>query len=180
MQVQSGQEVGCFRPRWPIRGEMGRLWRKRGGGFETDWTPDDALWVPNVHREKPALLPSIIMLFFPRLRLPPVSKHARLLATNASNASPPSFNTVGPYEVFDRRVKRLQRDKAALRDGGERSRVVDYVRDEVADRMMERFMVCLYHPLSTSRCINYCWRTSKGHSAQSSMSVLARDISLNY
>ncbi|KAF5321083.1 hypothetical protein D9619_000557 [Psilocybe cf. subviscida] len=79
------------------------------------------------------------MLSLPRLRLPLVSRHARPLATNASNAPPPSFTTVGPYEVFDRSVKRLQRDRAARRDG-ERSRVVDYVRDEVADRMMERFM----------------------------------------
>ena len=51
------------------------------------------------------------------------------------------MNTVGPYEVFDRKVKRMQRERAALREGGARSRTVDYVREEVADRMMERFLV---------------------------------------
>jgi NADH dehydrogenase [ubiquinone] 1 alpha subcomplex assembly factor 5 len=50
-----------------------------------------------------------------------------------------SLQTVAntPYQVFDRSVKRLQRDRVA----GDKSRTVDYVRDEVADRMMERFMV---------------------------------------
>ncbi|KAG6861845.1 hypothetical protein C0995_011142 [Termitomyces sp. Mi166 len=48
--------------------------------------------------------------------------------------------TFGPYQVFDRNVKRIQKDQAATRDGGERSRTVDYVREEVADRMMERFL----------------------------------------
>ncbi len=38
----------------------------------------------------------------------------------------------------------MQKDLSALRNAGEPSRVVDYVRDEVADRMMERFMVRQY------------------------------------
>lgn len=37
----------------------------------------------------------------------------------------------------------MQRDNAASREGGAKSRTVDYVRDEVAERMLERFMVCL-------------------------------------
>ncbi|TFK72058.1 S-adenosyl-L-methionine-dependent methyltransferase [Pluteus cervinus] len=45
-----------------------------------------------------------------------------------------------PYEVFDRTTKRIHRDRAAVKDGGQRSRTVDYVRDEVADRLMERFL----------------------------------------
>ncbi|KAG6885478.1 hypothetical protein C0993_001343 [Termitomyces sp. T159_Od127] len=57
-----------------------------------------------------------------------------------SSSSPPRTGTVGPYQVFDRHVKRIQKDQAATRDGGERSRTVDYVREEVADRMMERFL----------------------------------------
>ncbi|KAF8646391.1 hypothetical protein AX16_007257 [Volvariella volvacea WC 439] len=57
-----------------------------------------------------------------------------------SSSPPPSFTSVNPYQVFDRNAKRLQRDRAATRGGGERSRTVDYVRDEVADRLMERFM----------------------------------------
>ncbi|KAF8914300.1 S-adenosyl-L-methionine-dependent methyltransferase [Gymnopilus junonius] len=67
-------------------------------------------------------------------------KHARSFAAVSSNSPAPSMSTVGPYEVFDRNVKRMQRNRAALREGGTRSRTVDYVRDEVAGRMMERFL----------------------------------------
>jgi NADH dehydrogenase [ubiquinone] 1 alpha subcomplex assembly factor 5 len=52
--------------------------------------------------------------------------------------------TVQPYMVFDRNAKRQQKDRAALKEGGSCSRLVDYVRDEVADRMMERLLVCFY------------------------------------
>lgn len=79
-----------------------------------------------------------------------VRHQLRALATRAnvrnyaaiSSSSPPTNpNTVGPYQVFDRNAKIMQRDRAAARDGGEKSRTVDYVRDEIAERMMERFMV---------------------------------------
>ncbi|KZT06514.1 S-adenosyl-L-methionine-dependent methyltransferase [Laetiporus sulphureus 93-53] len=63
------------------------------------------------------------------------SPRARTLASHVS----PSINP-NPYQVFDRNAKRLQKDRSAMRDGGERSRTVDYVRDEVADRMIERLM----------------------------------------
>ncbi|KAJ2159675.1 hypothetical protein GGF46_002847 [Coemansia sp. RSA 552] len=43
-----------------------------------------------------------------------------------------------PFEVFDRRVKRLQRDRAALRV--EDSREVDYLRDEVAARVADKLL----------------------------------------
>ncbi|KAJ7639279.1 S-adenosyl-L-methionine-dependent methyltransferase [Roridomyces roridus] len=59
---------------------------------------------------------------------------ARLAAVPSGSPNP---STLGPFQVFDRNAKRLQKDRAALREG---SRTVDYVRDEVADRMMERFM----------------------------------------
>ncbi|PPQ66744.1 hypothetical protein CVT26_009545 [Gymnopilus dilepis] len=68
------------------------------------------------------------------------TRHVRAFAAVSSNSPPPSMNTVGPYEVFDRKVKRMQRERAALREGGARSRTVDYVREEVANRMMERFL----------------------------------------
>jgi hypothetical protein len=57
--------------------------------------------------------------------------------------SPSQINTAvqSPFQVFDRQAKRLQKDRAAVRDGGNRSRTVDYVRDEVASRMIERFIV---------------------------------------
>ncbi|KAG6850925.1 hypothetical protein H0H93_006751 [Arthromyces matolae] len=64
----------------------------------------------------------------------------RGFAAIASSSPHARTGTVGPYQVFDRSVKNIQRDMAATRDGGNRSRTVDYVRDEVADRMMERFL----------------------------------------
>ncbi|KAI0040429.1 S-adenosyl-L-methionine-dependent methyltransferase [Auriscalpium vulgare] len=63
--------------------------------------------------------------------------HARTFAAVSSSINP---SGVGPFQVFDRNAKRLQKDRAVARDGGERSRTVDYVRNEVADRLMERFM----------------------------------------
>lgn len=46
-----------------------------------------------------------------------------------------------PFAVFDRDMKRVQRDRAASKNGGEDSRTVDYLRNEVADRMIERLLV---------------------------------------
>lgn len=63
------------------------------------------------------------------------------LATSSN--SPPNPYTVGPFQVFDRAAKRLQKDRAVDRDAGVSSRTVDYVRDEIADRMMERLQVLL-------------------------------------
>lgn len=68
------------------------------------------------------------------------AQRVRLLASVASS-SPVNPNTVGPFQVFDRHAKRLQKDRAAAHEDGQRSRMVDYVRDEVADRMIERFLV---------------------------------------
>ena len=66
----------------------------------------------------------------------------RSYASVSGNAGANPY-TVGPFQVFDRRVKKLQKDRAAGRDDGERSRTVDYVRDEISVRMMERFLVSL-------------------------------------
>ena len=52
--------------------------------------------------------------------------------------------TMKPYMIFDRNAKRKQKDRAALNEEGSYSRLVDYVRDEVADRMMERLLVCFF------------------------------------
>jgi len=74
----------------------------------------------------------------------------RRAATTATTATRRSFATVArgsfspattPYIVFDRPAKRIQRDRAALAQDGESSRTVDYVRAEVAERLIERFMV---------------------------------------
>lgn len=57
------------------------------------------------------------------------------------SSSPINPSSVGPFQVFDRNAKRLQKDRAASRNNGSNSRTVDYVREEVAERMIERFMV---------------------------------------
>ncbi|KAG1755378.1 S-adenosyl-L-methionine-dependent methyltransferase [Suillus lakei] len=71
-----------------------------------------------------------------------VARHAarpwtRAFASEPSSLLPPA---TGVYQVFDRTTKRKQRDRAVSRDAGVGSRTVDYVRDEVADRMMERLL----------------------------------------
>ena len=73
-----------------------------------------------------------------RPRLPPLRSFASLSHSQINVA------TRSPYQVFDRHAKRLQKDRAAARDAGNRSRTVDYVRDDVASRMMERFMASIY------------------------------------
>ena len=50
--------------------------------------------------------------------------------------------TAQPHMIFDRDAKRKQKDRVALKEEGSCSRLVDYVRDEVANRMMERLLVC--------------------------------------
>jgi NADH dehydrogenase [ubiquinone] 1 alpha subcomplex assembly factor 5 len=72
----------------------------------------------------------------------PLSISARTLASAASDG-PFNPHSVGPFQVFDRHAKRLQKDRAAARDGGARSRTVDYVREEVAERLIERMLVSL-------------------------------------
>jgi NADH dehydrogenase [ubiquinone] 1 alpha subcomplex assembly factor 5 len=66
----------------------------------------------------------------------------RRYASVSPTSGPTNPYTVGPYNIFDRDVKNMQRDRAAARMAGERSKTVDYLREEVAERMMERFMVC--------------------------------------
>ncbi|KAG8835906.1 hypothetical protein FRB91_008391 [Serendipita sp. 411] len=58
----------------------------------------------------------------------------RTLATFADS----QFNQ--SYVVFDRNAKRLQRDRAAAKNDGADHRTVDYLRNEVAERMIERLL----------------------------------------
>ncbi|CAE6527358.1 unnamed protein product [Rhizoctonia solani] len=58
----------------------------------------------------------------------------------ASGSSPLGAHTMSPFRLFDRNAKRIQKDRAALRESGERSRTADYVREEVADRLFERVL----------------------------------------
>lgn len=53
--------------------------------------------------------------------------------------------SVGPFQVFDRKAKALQKDRSAMHEDGKRSQTVDYVREEVADRMIERLLVGCPH-----------------------------------
>lgn len=62
----------------------------------------------------------------------------RSYASVSSGVNP---NSVGPFQVFDRTAKVLQKDRSAAYGDGERSRTVDYVREEVADRLIERLLV---------------------------------------
>lgn len=55
----------------------------------------------------------------------------RGLATSSNSA---------PFQVFNAETKRHQRNRAAILDPG-MSRRTDYLRDEVAVRLIERFMV---------------------------------------
>lgn len=43
------------------------------------------------------------------------------------------------FQVFDRQVKRLQKDRAA--SNAEESRTVDYLKDEIAARVADRLLV---------------------------------------
>ena len=51
-------------------------------------------------------------------------------------------------EVFNRKAKTMQKDRAAL--NVEEGRKVDYIKDEVAMRLCERLLVLLSQPLSDS------------------------------
>ena len=68
--------------------------------------------------------------------------YASLASEQPSLATSPA-----PFEVFDRSAKRKQRDRAAMRvdeqtgKTGGKSRVTDYLKNEVAERMFERFEV---------------------------------------
>ncbi|KAG8822216.1 hypothetical protein FRC17_009618 [Serendipita sp. 399] len=61
-----------------------------------------------------------------------------LLKRSLATFSDSQFNQ--PFLVFDRHVKRLQRDGAAAKNDGANHRTVDYLRNEVAERMIERLL----------------------------------------
>lgn len=83
-------------------------------------------------------------MFLPRVvRNSAIRRQTRAFAAISSGSTPLHLTSSNPYQVFDRHAKFLQKDRAAVRDGGARSKTVDYVREEVAERMMERFLVRL-------------------------------------
>ena len=81
------------------------------------------------------------------------AQHIFIAPRRAYASVSPGVNpgSVGPFQVFDRRVKALQKDRSAALEDGQRSRTVDYVREEVADRMVERLLVSTQH-LQKDRC----------------------------
>lgn len=72
---------------------------------------------------------------------PMIASVRRTVPRSVRSLASVSSSNVGPFTVFDRKAKQLQRDRAAAKDGGKSSATVDYVRDEVADRLLERLEV---------------------------------------
>lgn len=67
-------------------------------------------------------------------------KHAFSKRTMATFSS---TNVTQPFAIFDRNVKRMQRDRAAAANNGDTSRTVDYLRNEVSNILIERLLVRL-------------------------------------
>ena len=55
------------------------------------------------------------------------------------HASTTSSGTPAEFRIFDRAAKQRQRDRAAADE--ENSRVADYLKDEVAERVVDRLLV---------------------------------------
>lgn len=68
---------------------------------------------------------------------PPAARRVRLASRRSYAVQAPGAPT---FEVFNRRTKLLQRERAAA--NAEKSREVDYLRDETAFRLCERLLVC--------------------------------------
>lgn len=75
-----------------------------------------------------------------------MKRFARQLATAASGPSQAAAgsSSSSPFAVFDRHLKKAQRDRAA--SNKEASRLADYVKDEVAANMVDRLLVSLFEP----------------------------------
>jgi hypothetical protein len=76
----------------------------------------------------------------------PIHLRKRLYASVSSFGD---SGSIAPYLVFDRHAKVLQKDRAA--SSKELSRQVDYLRNEVVDRMLERFLVGDPHDTNMSK-----------------------------
>jgi hypothetical protein len=74
-------------------------------------------------------------------------RHGPLSTCRLFSSSTPAGAEI--MQVFNRKVKEKQRDRAAL--DPETSRTVDYLRNEVANRLVERLLVriaCTFHSYS--------------------------------
>ena len=104
-------------------------------------------------------------------RVPRVS--SRSLASVADTLAP------APYQIFDRYAKVLQKDRSATPSRAENSRTVDYMRDEIGDRLVERMVVSSDpgQPLCVAKRVTY--RTSSASSTPCSIWGLAQVTSRN-
>jgi len=68
-----------------------------------------------------------------------IRHYATATSRSASNTGTGPSQGAATFQIFDRNLKRTQRDRAA--DNAEESRKVDYLRDEVANRLAERLLV---------------------------------------
>lgn len=74
----------------------------------------------------------------PLIRSPRLARAYAIPTTSAPTRLAAS-SPASPFTVFDRNLKRAQRDRAA--SDKERSRLTDYVKDEVAGGMVDRLLV---------------------------------------
>lgn len=68
-----------------------------------------------------------------------IRHYATATSRSASHTGTGPSQGAATFQIFDRNLKRTQRDRAA--DNVEESRKVDYLRDEVASRLAERLLV---------------------------------------
>lgn len=61
-------------------------------------------------------------------------------STKTTNPAPGPPKPNSPFIVFDRGAKQLQRNRAAIRNNGQASRLTDYIRDEAAANLSERLL----------------------------------------
>lgn len=72
-----------------------------------------------------------------------VQNATRSFASHSSPGVVPNQqpHVMNAFQVFDRNAKKLQKDRSVTHPRGSSSTTVDYLRDEVADRLMERLHV---------------------------------------
>ena len=78
---------------------------------------------------------------------------------------------VPSLQVFDRQVKKLQKDRAALNI--ERSRQADYLKEEIAKRLVERLLVRVLQKVPGDHAFQIHIRRSR-HSEQQYLVILLR------
>lgn len=93
----------------------------------------------------------------------PKSLSGAISSSTKRSYAVPSFapSSASPFQVFDRNLKRSQRDRAAANK--ERSRLTDYVKDDVAQSMVDRLLVRLsFHRDSNVIAALSCRSSSRG------------------